>query len=235
MTLGPAGFDATGVAKASLGWDGGTELDVDLALTHDGQRRLDRLAAANLYGQLAIVADGRILSAPNMQSPGPYPSVSIGGISRDEATRLVRRLGGDATIPATTTTSAPSPEQLEAQRACRQYAATHGIIVSSDAGVQDSSTGANFSAVRLTVGALKQGIAFLPKSIADTWAQLPDDHVLYDCTFNLPPIPTGIPSTTTCPGGSTVESDVKVTNVLIDLEGRTSDGLLGAMPNPNCG
>lgn len=101
--LGPAGFDASGVARARLSAGSGGGAEVDLELNDSGQAGFTHLASGHIGDRLAIVVGNRAVSTPTVQTPSGE-RIRIVGLSSDEATELVRAFGGDTTPPATSLT-----------------------------------------------------------------------------------------------------------------------------------
>lgn len=74
---------------------------VRLTLTPDAATRLERLTSANTGRQLAIVLDGRVLSAPVIQSaiPGGEIQITLGyAASLEQASTLASALGGGSRL-----------------------------------------------------------------------------------------------------------------------------------------
>lgn len=100
-TLGPLALDARHVASAAVSFQaGGDGYGVDIVLTADGLRRFNALAAQS-YGQpapgnqVAIVVEGRVVSAPALQTDHfDAGGVRVSGsLSKDEAQRAADVIG----------------------------------------------------------------------------------------------------------------------------------------------
>lgn len=100
-SLGPVTLDARQVVSATTSFQaGGDGYGVDIVLTADGLRRFNTLAAQN-FGQpmpqneVALVVDGRVISAPAFQT-GHFDAggVRVGGsLSKDDAQHVAAVIG----------------------------------------------------------------------------------------------------------------------------------------------
>ncbi|MGH8992302.1 MAG: SecDF P1 head subdomain-containing protein [Acidimicrobiia bacterium] len=92
LTLGPAIVDANDVRSASLGVleSGGKSVGVTLGRT--GSANLDGFAARSIGKRLALMINGRVHRAPNVQSPRFYGRIEVVGLPDDEATALFEDL-----------------------------------------------------------------------------------------------------------------------------------------------
>ncbi|SES23797.1 SecDF P1 head subdomain-containing protein [Lentzea albida] len=94
--LGPVFLDGDRVAAASAEVDpSGAGFVVTVEFDAGGARTWSDFTTANVGEQVAILINGRVLSAPTVQSPITGGSAQIsGGFTRDEADQLARQLVG---------------------------------------------------------------------------------------------------------------------------------------------
>jgi preprotein translocase subunit SecD len=93
--LGPVVVDGADIAEvkdlhnAAVGWS------VVVDLTPEGSNALEATTRKSVGDQIAILVDGRVVSAPTVQAPiGVGTVVVAGGLSQAEAKTLAERLGG---------------------------------------------------------------------------------------------------------------------------------------------
>ncbi|MFD4643336.1 precorrin-3B C(17)-methyltransferase [Lentzea sp. NPDC058436] len=94
--LGPVFLDGDRVAAATASFDqnGGGHV-VTVEFDGEGARTWSDFTTANVDKQVAILINGRVLSAPTIQSPITGGSAQISGkFTRDEADQLARQLVG---------------------------------------------------------------------------------------------------------------------------------------------
>ena len=94
--LGPVFLDGDRVGAASAEADQtGAGFVVTVEFDAEGARTWSDFTTANVGGQVAILINGRVLSAPSIQSPITGGSAQISGrFTRDEADQLARHLAG---------------------------------------------------------------------------------------------------------------------------------------------
>lgn len=100
-SLGPVTIDARQVVSATTSFQpGGGGYGVDIVLTAEGLRRFNALAKRN-FGQpmpqneVALVVDGRVISAPALQT-GHFDAGGVhfgGSLSKDDAHHVVSVIG----------------------------------------------------------------------------------------------------------------------------------------------
>jgi preprotein translocase subunit SecD len=93
--VGPDGLSADDVAGATASLDRGTgRWQVDFTLTGPGAAHFDSVARSMGPGrQLAIVLDGRLLSAPTLLTASPPMTGTVTGLDEQAARSLADRLG----------------------------------------------------------------------------------------------------------------------------------------------
>jgi len=207
LVLAPPEIDARSLSTVVV-QEGRSEGDLDIAVRLDakGTDRFTNLSGRSIGRPLAIVSDGRLLAAPNVNSVSTDGRIVISNIPRDRALDLVRRLGGDAEVPKAT---AESNSLQRATTLCEKYVATlgHGAEVVS---VLVRTAG---DVTRLSRKALGH--------TTPPWDSLPADHFVADCSYTFPITA----STTRCRGGEIVPAGGAV---LLDDEGRMT-------PDPTAG
>lgn len=92
LTLGPAIVDAADVRSASLGDLESGDKSVGIVLGRTGSVNLDSFAARSIGKRLALMINGRVHRAPNVQSATFYGRIEVVGLPDDEATALFEDL-----------------------------------------------------------------------------------------------------------------------------------------------
>jgi preprotein translocase subunit SecD len=77
------------VAEAVLGRPA-----IDFVFTEAGARKMARLTEQHLDKPVALVVDGKVLSAPTIRGKLSTKAMITGGFTKEEAERIVRRLTG---------------------------------------------------------------------------------------------------------------------------------------------
>jgi len=67
-------------------------LRIDVKFTEEGAERMSRASAANIGKRIAIVVDGKVLSAPIVMGVISDTAAISGPFTREEAERLARRI-----------------------------------------------------------------------------------------------------------------------------------------------
>jgi hypothetical protein len=201
LILAPPQIDARDL-KTVVVQEGASEdhLDIAVRLNAAGTDRYTNLAGRSIGQRLAIVADGKLLAAPRVESPSTEGAFTISGLQRDRAIEIVRRLGGDPSIPKAT----PESDGIRrATKLCEDYVATVG-------------QGAEVGLVLVrTAGDVTSASRQLLGRTTPPWDSLPADHVVASCGYAFP-----ISSPTSrCRGG---EIASRGGSVLIDEEGRVT-------------
>ena len=90
FVLGPAAVDAHDVAEARRAGD-----EIELRLTEDGLAAFNAMAAQvfEARGQVAVLVDGRVVSAPSVMESYFEGPISLVGATEAETTRLVDAFG----------------------------------------------------------------------------------------------------------------------------------------------
>jgi len=202
LVLGPVVVDASQVSSARLIAKGSGPPAVSLDLTGSGQQAFQQFGSEHLGDRAAFVVNGRVVSTPTIQSP-TAAGLEISGLTADEATELVRRLGGDTTTP---TTSQADKDVERAQAICDRYAPTVGPNAQSL--VTFATTAGEIATIAHQLG-----------RTAAPWDSLPADHFVARCTFADGTLST---ATTACPNGDT-KTAVASKAILVDEDGNHSD------------
>jgi preprotein translocase subunit SecD len=93
--LGPVVVDGADVAEARALRNAAVGWEVIVDLTPEGSHALEAATRMSVGHRIAILVDGRIVSAPTVQAPiGSGTVVVTGGRSEAEAKALAERLGG---------------------------------------------------------------------------------------------------------------------------------------------
>lgn len=96
LVLGPAMLDGHDVEEAVLQDHRDTpEPAVSIKLTPEAAARFDRLASQNLGRRLALLVNGRVMSAPTVHESEYGGQLALAGVTRAEADELVQQLGGE--------------------------------------------------------------------------------------------------------------------------------------------
>ena len=92
--LGPAHLRADDVSTATARQSRGTEgWEVEFTLSTQGVARFNALLqAVGAGGQVAILVDGRLVSAPRVSSPSASPKGVVTGLDEQTARHLADRL-----------------------------------------------------------------------------------------------------------------------------------------------
>jgi preprotein translocase subunit SecD len=93
--LGPVVVDGADVAEASAMQNAAVGWSVIVRLTPAGMDQLASATRMSVGGRIAMVVDGRVVSAATLQAPiGSGSVVVTSGVSEAEAKALAERLGG---------------------------------------------------------------------------------------------------------------------------------------------
>jgi preprotein translocase subunit SecD len=82
------------IAKAGVGIDNALEPAVDLLFTDAGAKKMEVLTEKHLKKLLAIVIDGKVVSAPVIQSKFSDKCQITGKFSKEEVEKLVKAING---------------------------------------------------------------------------------------------------------------------------------------------
>ncbi len=94
-------MDETAVAEANVSKDPITgQLRINLELTESGAERFAQITAANVHRQLALVFDGKILTAPFVNEPITGGRIAIAGNWNEEETRALVKALNRSEAPA---------------------------------------------------------------------------------------------------------------------------------------
>jgi preprotein translocase subunit SecD len=92
LELGKPIVDAEDVRSASVGETTTKEPALSIVLGRVGSANLDGFAKSHQGNRLAILADGRLVSAPVLNSPSFAGRIQVTGLSKEKTDDLFRRL-----------------------------------------------------------------------------------------------------------------------------------------------
>ena len=121
LVIGPPEIDARDLRTVVL-QEATSEgvLDIVVALNARGTQRFTNVAGRSLGRPLAIVSEGKLLAAPRVESALTEGVFHISSIPRDRAIEIVRRVGGDDTVPKPTGPAELRPAEWSDARRRRQ-------------------------------------------------------------------------------------------------------------------
>lgn len=204
LELGPAEVNATSVAKAQLAQDpqSGELNGVDLEFNPEGSAAFDRMAASSQHKPVAILVNGKLVSAPIVESDHFEGKVQISGLSVEEARRLVQDLGGTTTV----TTTKDAAALVRARKAGQAYGEKSGV-------------GEPIMSVATVAEDVVKTLRFEKSETAAPWDKLPASHFVAECSFSIAEVQPV--STTICSDGvGGLSKDLM--QFYVDEEGRSS-------------
>lgn len=81
---------------------------IEVHFTNTGSKKISNITSQNIGHRLAIIFDGKLLSAPTIQSQLSTDAVITGRFTKSEADAIVLALGGHQTTPTTPATTSAS-------------------------------------------------------------------------------------------------------------------------------
>jgi hypothetical protein len=203
-TLGPVALDGRDVASAAVSDDTFDGIGVDVVLTSAGLARLNDLASKQFgrpapSNEVAMVVDGRVVSAPVVQSPTfDNPVVRVTGhFSAVEAKRVASAIGPPPKPSSTSTTSSAERNREAAQRAASQICEQHR---------REFPTGT--TVMWVSAHSASEAVANIRFNGGDPapWDHVPADDFVAECGYaNL--TMTSTPTSIVCGDGTIVMQD----------------------------
>jgi len=188
-------MDGAAVLRAGIEMDAFGHRTIGIELTPEGARQFESFTASNILRQLAIVANGRVLSAPVVRGAIPGGNLQVSGrMTADEAHQIVAALNKAPASKGFSTPierSLPSPHVTPGEAVCLDFESGHFITNRSWRPDERSTrdwlrrNGADVLAlIALEHSAVLQAFELVATAARqDTWDSLPAADVAWNWTL----------------------------------------------------